>query len=98
MKPEPFNPFYWLLVLASIAFVITALPIAISLAGVPMEAPAWFRDHDWKILLAEVAAIIVFGLLSMGLDRIYRWRNTAVADNKSLTKPPQPAISSVPEP
>jgi hypothetical protein len=37
-----------------------------------------FRDalrvDGWRWVLAEVAALVVFGLLSMGLDRYRRWK------------------------
>ena len=82
-KPEPRNPFYLLLLLASLLFVITALAYAIvpaleekaSNAGQVVPASP-FRDalrHDgWRWILAELAAVFFFGLLSMGLDRLRR--------------------------
>jgi hypothetical protein len=79
---EPRNPFYFLLLLASLAFVLTALAYAIvpvleekakEAGEVPPPSP--FRDAlragGWKWLLCEVAAMIVLGLASMALDR---WR------------------------
>jgi amino acid transporter len=72
MKPEPFNPFYWLLIVASITFVVTSLPVAIALSGINIQTPPWFQRYDWVILLSEMGAIVLFGLLSMGLDRIRR--------------------------
>jgi hypothetical protein len=84
-QPEPRNPFYLLLLLASCVFVVTALAYAI----VPVleqkarevgqnPPPSPFRDtlrtDGWKWLLVEVAVMIVFGLLSMGLDRWRRYR------------------------
>lgn len=83
MKSEPSNPFYWLLILASIAFVVTALPVAIGLSGVNMRTPPWFQRYDWVILLAEMAAIMVFGLLSMGLDRMRRRSTNAGSSGAS---------------
>lgn len=80
---EPRNPFYVLLLLASLAFVITALAYAVvpvleekALTAGTVPPPSPFRDalrnHGWLWLLYEVAAMIVFGLASMVLDR---WRH-----------------------
>jgi hypothetical protein len=83
---EPRNPFYWLLLITSLVFIATALAYAIvpaleekarDMGQEPPPSP--FRDalrsDGWKWLLAQVAAMIVFGLLSMGLDRWRRYRN-----------------------
>ncbi len=78
---EPRNPFYLLLLLASLVFVATALAYAVVpvLEEKAVEAgqappPSPFRDtlrrDGWKWLVSEVAAMIVFGFLSMGLDRL----------------------------
>jgi hypothetical protein len=78
---EPRNPFYLLLLLASVLFVTTALAYAVipflevkaAEAGQPAP-PSPFRDtlreDGWLWLLYEVAAMVLFGLLSMGLDRL----------------------------
>jgi hypothetical protein len=82
---EPRNPFYFLLLVASLAFVLTALAYAVvpileekALTAGQALPPSPFRDSlhkdGWKWLLYEVAAMIVFGLASMGLDRWRRWR------------------------
>ena len=80
---EPRNPFYLLLLLASLAFAINALAYAVvptleekaKLAG-ETPPPSPFRDalrsDGWKWLLVEVASMVLFGLLSMGLDRLRR--------------------------
>src|SRR4051812_12647426 len=80
---EPRNPFYFLLLLASLLFVITALAYALIPvieekardAGEP-PPPSAFRDalrnDGGQWLLYLVGAMIVFGLLSMGLDRLRR--------------------------
>jgi hypothetical protein len=79
---EPRNPFYLLLLLASLGFVFTALAYAIvpvleekaEIAGGDVPPSPWrdsLRNDGWKWLLVEVAAMIVCGLASMGLDR---WR------------------------
>ncbi len=64
---ERSNPFYRLLLVISFVFVLTALAYAL----LPWKnQPEWLRQHGWQALLAELAGIIVFGLLSMILDRI----------------------------
>jgi hypothetical protein len=95
---EPRNPFYLLLLLFSLAFVVTAFAYTF----VPMleqwarEAgeeppPSPFRDslreYGWKWLLVEVAAMIVVGLLSMGLDR---WRRYRQEQSSGSPPPPSP--------
>jgi hypothetical protein len=78
---EPHNPFYLLLLLASVLFAATALAYALvpSLEEKAVEAgqvppQSAFRDalrtDGWKWLLYEVGAMILFGVLSMGLDRL----------------------------
>src|SRR5207249_7987096 len=78
--PEPRNPLYLLLLLASLLFVLTALGYALvplleekaAEAGSP-PPPSAFRDalrrDGWKWLLGEVAVMVVLGLASMLLDR-----------------------------
>ncbi len=89
-QPEPRNPFYALLLVASVFFVITALAWAIiptvedkALAegrALPAsEARDYLRDNGASWLLAEVGAMIVFGLLSMGLDRLRRLQKERAA-------------------
>jgi hypothetical protein len=96
-SPEPRNPFYLLLLLASVVFVITALAYAVVpvLEQKAVEAgqappPSPFRDalrnDGWRWLLAEVAAIVMFGLLSMGLDRL----RSLQEERKQGTIPPKP--------
>jgi hypothetical protein len=80
-RTEPRNPFYFLLLVASLLFLATALaytliPIledkAIQAGKIPPPSP--FRDSlrrdGWIWLFYELAAMIVFGLFSMGLDRL----------------------------
>jgi hypothetical protein len=78
---EPHNPFYLLLLLASLLFVATALGYGVipvleqkaTEAGQP-PPPSEFRDAlrrdggSW--LLWELAAMAVLGFASMGLDRL----------------------------
>jgi hypothetical protein len=86
MPPEPRNWFYFLLNVASVAFVITALAYAVVpvLEQKAAEAgqaptPSAFRDSlrrdGWLWLLIEAGVIVVLGFASMGLDRWRRWRN-----------------------
>jgi hypothetical protein len=101
MEPrEPRNPFYLLLLIVGMVFILTVLAYAL----VPVleqkardagtePPPSPFRDslrnEGWKWVLAEVAALVVVGLASMGLDRYRRWqrehalpRAPAEMDNK----------------
>jgi hypothetical protein len=78
---EPRNPFYLLLLLVSVLFVVTALAYGLvpvleekaAEAGNP-PPPSAFRDalraDGWLWLLVEVGAIVVLALASMGLDRL----------------------------
>ena len=80
-QAEPRNPFYLLLLIASVLFVATALGYALIPvleqkaveAGQPPPPSAFrdaLRDDGWIWLLYELAGMILFGLLSMGLDRL----------------------------
>jgi hypothetical protein len=82
---EPRNPFYLFLLLVSLAFIATALAYAVVPyleqkaidQGVEPPPSPWrdaLRHRGWLWLLYEVAAMIVFGLASMGLDRWRRYR------------------------
>jgi hypothetical protein len=79
--PEPRNPFYFLLLLAGLLFVVTALAYAIipvleqkaTDAGQPpppSEFRAALRADGWRWLLYEVAAVVVLSAASMVLDRL----------------------------
>lgn len=96
-KKEPRNPFYGLLLVASFALVVTALAYAVvpKLEQTAREMgqdppPSPFRDalrrDGWKWLLVEVAAMLGFGLASMGLDR---WRR----HRADMAEPPPPPTS-----
>ena len=66
MQLDARNRCYALLLAISTAFAVTAFAYAL----VPWDQqPLWLRMHGWKLLLVEVAAIIVVGLVSMGIDR-----------------------------
>jgi hypothetical protein len=78
---EPRNPFYLLLLIASLLFVATALAYALipALEEKAAEAgqvppPSAFREslhsNGWQWLLYELGAMIIFAVLSMGLDRL----------------------------
>ena len=82
---EPRNPFYFLLLITGLIFVVTVLAYygvpwleqkAMDAGQMPPESP--FRDalreHGWKWVLVETGLLVVFGLLSMGLDRYRRWQ------------------------
>jgi hypothetical protein len=80
-EKEPPNPFYFLLLLASLLFVVTALAYGVvpvleekaAQAGqLPPPSPfrATLRTDGWKWLLIELAVMMVLGFLSMALDRL----------------------------
>jgi hypothetical protein len=83
---EPRNPFYFLLLVIGVVFVLTVLAVAVVpvLEQKAREAgeeppPSPFRDalreDGWQWLLWQVVALVVAGLLSMGLDRWRRYRS-----------------------
>ena len=97
-SPEPRNPFYLLLLVASFLFVLTALAYAVvptleekaKAAGEfppPSEVRDALRNDGWKWLLAEVAAMLVFGLASMGLDRLRRLKKERAEARITPTNP-----------
>jgi hypothetical protein len=80
-QTEPRNPFYLLLLLVSLLFVITALAYAVlpvleekaTQAGQPPPNSPFreaLRKDGWIWLLAQVGGIVLFSFLSMGLDRL----------------------------
>jgi hypothetical protein len=98
-ESEPRNPFYLLLLIVCLVFVITVLAWAVipvleqkAMDAGTMPPPSPFRDalkrDGAKWVLAEVAAIVVLGLLSMGLDRYRRWKQER--DQPPASSPPQP--------
>lgn len=82
MAEEPRNPFYDLLIAVSVVFVVTVLAYALV---PPQHQPPWFLRNGWIVLLIEVAAIVLFGLLSMGLDR---WRTGRQPTPRDPSQPP----------
>jgi hypothetical protein len=96
---EPRNPLYLLLLLASVLFVVTALAYAVvpTLEEKAKEAgeyppPSALRDalrnDGWRWLLVEVAAMVVFGVASMGLDRLRRLKKERAEATIANTQPP----------
>jgi len=96
MSPrEPRNPLYFLLLLASLLFVITALAYAVvpvleenaRNVGQPPPPSPWraaLGEDGGLWLLYEVAAMIVLGLLSMAVDRLRRLQK----ERGAATMPP----------
>jgi hypothetical protein len=89
-ESERRNPFYFLLLLASLAFVLTALAYGIvpvmeqkaAAAGQPAPPSPFLDalyDHGWLWLLYELAAMAIFGVLSMGLDRLRSLKKARLA-------------------
>ncbi len=82
-EKEPINPFYWLLLVGGVAFVITVMGVTFvpileeKARDAGREVPqSDFRDSlrkdGYLWVLYEVAFIVVMGLASMGLDRLRR--------------------------
>lgn len=101
---EPRNPFYILLLLIGVLFAATAVAYAVIpvleekalQAGQPPPPAPWrdaLRQHGWRWLLIELAALIVVSFLSMGLDRWRRFRKERAARNSPTNSgsPDQPA-------
>lgn len=101
--PEPRNPFYLLLLIVGLVFIVTVLAYAVipvleekaKDAG-EMPPPSLFRDalrqDGWKLVLAEVGLLVILGLASMGLDRYRRWKLEAAAlpENADATRAETP--------
>jgi hypothetical protein len=80
-QSEPRNPFYFLLLIAGLFFVVTALAVAVvplvmdkaERAGgdVPKEGfHQLVKSQGMWWLLYQLAAIVILSILSMGLDRL----------------------------
>ena len=64
--PKASRMCYVLLVIVSVAFVATVMAFTL----LPWEAvPSWLKEDLLPIILVEVGAIVVLGLLSMSLDK-----------------------------
>ncbi len=98
-QTEPRNPFYLLLLIVGLVFIVTVLAYAVipvmeqkALDAGTRPPPSPFRDSlrddGWKWVLAEVALLVVLGLMSMGLDRYRRMKEEQanpppIVENKS---------------
>jgi hypothetical protein len=96
---EPRNPFYFLLLMASLIFVLTCLaygvvPIleqkAAQAGQPPPRSPLReaLNTDGWKWILYELAAMAVFAILSMGLDR----RRIVQKEHATVTIPPSQGL------
>jgi heme/copper-type cytochrome/quinol oxidase subunit 2 len=100
-KPEPRNPFYILLLLVGLLFVITLLAVVMvpllmdkaqaAGADVPKEGFHQIikRDGVWWVV-AEVIVLIVLSLASMVLDRL----RTLQKERAARTIPPSDPTST----
>src|SRR5262249_52294954 len=102
-QTEPRNPFYLLLLGASLLFVATALaygvvPILVEQgrqagqAPMPLPFSAALRVHGWKWLLGELAAMVVFACLSMGLDRLRTLKKERLENTIPQSRETDPSI------
>jgi hypothetical protein len=105
--PEPRNPLYFLLLLAGVLFVVTALAYGFvpvleekaAEAGQPAP-PSEFRDalraDGWKWLLGEVAALTVLAVASMTVDRLRALQKEkaggTIAQDKGAEPFPRPPV------
>jgi hypothetical protein len=99
---EPRNPLYFLLLIVSLVFVVTALAYAVvpelerkaAEAGQTPPPSGWrdaLRRDGWQWLLYQVAAMIVLGVLSMGLDRLRRLKKERAGGTMAQpSEPPAP--------
>jgi hypothetical protein len=102
---EPRNPFYILLLLAGLLFVVTLLAVLLvpvlmdkaEQAGgdVPKEGVHQVikREGVWWVVY-EVVALVVLSLLSMGLDRLRSLKKERAA--KTIPASEQPPSSPAP--
>jgi len=97
---EPRNPLYLLLLITGVLFAITAIAYTVVPvleekaieAGQPPPPSVWrdeLRDNGWRWLLGELAALILLGFLSMGLDRYRRMKQEQAAAVSSADAMPR---------
>src|SRR5260370_22336292 len=96
-QPAPRNPFYLLLLLVGLLFVVTLLAVVMvpilmdkaqaAGADVPKEGFHQLikRDGIWWVV-AEVVALVILSLASMGLDRLRTLQKDRAAKRISSTK------------
>ena len=88
-KSEPRNPLYFLLLAVGVLFSVTVMAVvfvpileqkAMDAGEIPPPSPLRdaLRKDGWQWVLYEVAALVVLGLASMGLDRWRRLKNERV--------------------
>jgi hypothetical protein len=78
---------YVLLVIVSVTFVVTVMAFTL----LPWETlPFWLKEQLLPIVLVEVGAIVVLGLLSMSLDK--------PPSSPFPQEPPKPAEAESPAP
>src|SRR5262245_56454309 len=106
-KSEPWNPFYVLLLVSGLVFVLTAVAVAFvpvleqkaAEAGNPPPPSALrdsLRSDGWWWLLVEVGAVVVFGLLSMVYDRLRGLKNPSQAATIPTSSAADPTAPSPP--
>jgi hypothetical protein len=93
-QTEPRNPFYLLLLVVSLLFIVTALAYAVvptleqhaADRGAPPPPSAWrdaLRKDGWIWLLVELGFMGLFVVLSMGMDRLRSWKKKSADANIS---------------
>lgn len=87
--PQPIhNPFYVFLLASCGALLLTMLVCVTMWVNPQDQAPTWVRwiDYNWfKLVAGEVLAIVVFGCLTIGLDRFF---DRAGQDNSQTPEGP----------
>jgi hypothetical protein len=108
-KRDPWNPFYVLLIVASVGFVMAALAYALvpvleekarEAGNAPPPSPLRdsLRSDGWVWLLAIGAAVVVLGLLSMGYDRLLRaLKKASAAETIAASSNPEPMPQAAPD-
>lgn len=69
-QPQPLNFFFKLAAVAGVLFVLTVCALtALMFSGPVSPAAVFLQEHGGFLIAAEVAAILVFGILAMAADR-----------------------------
>jgi hypothetical protein len=82
MSRRPINPFYPLLIVVSVVFVVTACAYGVmalraispGTAGGPHPLLAFLDRHGMLLLMAEVAVLAAMALLAMSTDHYWTER------------------------